>query len=93
MNAYIEAFHSVLEDECLSRHEFSNFSEAYAAISEYIEYYNCRRRHGSLNYMAPKQYHLQKTKEKNRLAAWEALKIKRIFYNIEGLGRLNKRNK
>ena len=53
MNAYIESFHSILEDECYSRHEFDTFAEAYEAISDYLNYYNNRRRHGSLGYMAP----------------------------------------
>ncbi|MFD2670646.1 integrase core domain-containing protein [Marinicrinis sediminis] len=29
MNAHIEAFHRILEDECLSRHEFQSDVEAY----------------------------------------------------------------
>jgi putative transposase len=29
MNAHIEAFHRILEDECLSRHEFASYKEAY----------------------------------------------------------------
>lgn len=53
MNAYIESFHSILEDECYSRHEFETFADAYEAISRYLHYYNHRRRHGSIKYMAP----------------------------------------
>jgi putative transposase len=57
MNAYIESFHSILEDECYSRNEFTSFTEAYRVISEYIDYYNNRRRHGSIGYMAPAKYY------------------------------------
>ena len=57
MNAHIEAFHSILGDECYSRNEFSSFMEAYGVITEYMEYYNRRRRHGSLRYMAPEVFH------------------------------------
>lgn len=57
MNAYIESFHSILEDECYSRYEFNTFAEAYEAISEYLDYYNNRRRHGSLNYMTPAAFY------------------------------------
>lgn len=57
LNAYIESFHSILEDECYGRNEFTSFTEAYRVISEYMDYYNNRRRHGSLNYMAPAQYY------------------------------------
>lgn len=59
MNAYIESFHSILEDDCYSRNEFSGFPEAYKVISDYImDYYNNRRRHGSINYMAPNKFYL-----------------------------------
>jgi putative transposase len=57
MNAYIEAFHSVLEDDCYSRHDFASFLDAYKTISEYMIYYNHRRRHGSILYMAPAKFH------------------------------------
>ena len=53
MNAYIESFHSILEDECYSRYEFETFAEAYEAISTYLDYYNPRRIYGSIGYMAP----------------------------------------
>jgi putative transposase len=53
LNAYIESFHSILEDECYSRYEFNTFAEAYEAIFDYLDYYNNRRRHGSLGYMTP----------------------------------------
>lgn len=48
MNAHIESFHAVLEDECYSRHEFLSYQDAYCQVSEYMRYYNERRRHGSL---------------------------------------------
>lgn len=57
LNAHIEAFHSILENECYSRHEFQSFMEVYAKVSWYIEYYNRKRRHGSLGYMAPEEFH------------------------------------
>lgn len=31
--------------------------EAYAEVSKYIEYYNRKRRHGSLGYMSPEEFH------------------------------------
>lgn len=43
MNAHIEAFHSILEEECYGLNEFLNFKEAYEIISQYIEYYNNRK--------------------------------------------------
>lgn len=58
MNAFIESFHAILEDDCLTRHEFNTYAEAYKAVSEYIQYYNTRRRHGSLKYKAPLTFYL-----------------------------------
>jgi len=57
LNAYIESFHSILEDDCYERHEFESFAHAYEVITEYMEYYNNRRRHGSINNMAPNQFY------------------------------------
>ena len=57
LNAHIEAFHSILEDDCYSRHQFNSYAEAYEQISLYMEYYNQRRRHGSLKNMAPEKYY------------------------------------
>lgn len=57
MNAYIESFHSILEDECYSRYDFNTFAEAYEAVTEYLYYYNHRRRHGSIGYIAPMTFY------------------------------------
>ncbi len=57
MNAHIEAFHSILEDDCYSRNQFESYAEAYEQISWYMDYYNQRRRHGSIKNMAPEKYH------------------------------------
>lgn len=56
-NAHIEAFNSILEDECFSRHEFKSFTEAYLAVVEFMDYYNNRRLHGSLGDVPPAEYH------------------------------------
>ncbi|WP_318153129.1 IS3 family transposase [Metabacillus arenae] len=56
LNAYIESFHSVIERECYQRYTFDCFDEAYFRIDEYIDFYNYRRYHGSLNYMSPIQF-------------------------------------
>ena len=68
LNAYIESFHSILEDECYSRHEFETFQEAYEEVSQYLDYYNNRRRHGSIGYQAPAVYY-QKHRNTKLLAA------------------------
>jgi len=57
MNAYIDSFHAILEDECYSRHEFQDFEDVYRIVSGYMDYYNNRRRHGSINNMAPMKFY------------------------------------
>ncbi|SHK87857.1 Integrase core domain-containing protein, partial [Alkalithermobacter thermoalcaliphilus JW-YL-7 = DSM 7308] len=56
-NAHIEAFHRLLEDECLSRSEFNSYAEAYEAVSEYIKFYNKTRIHSSLGYISPTEFY------------------------------------
>ncbi|NLM68916.1 MAG: transposase family protein [Firmicutes bacterium] len=53
MNAHIESFHSILESDCLSRHEFHSYAKAYKCVNEFMDYYNHRRRHGSLKNKVP----------------------------------------
>lgn len=38
--AHIEAFHSVLKEDCLPLYEFKDFAEAYRVITEFMRYYN-----------------------------------------------------
>ncbi|MBC7074511.1 MAG: IS3 family transposase [Syntrophomonadaceae bacterium] len=45
------------QTECYSRHDFQSFMEAYAEVARYIEYYNRKRRHDSLRYMSPEEFH------------------------------------
>lgn len=35
-NAHIEAFHSILEKECLERHEFESYRQAYETVTNYL---------------------------------------------------------
>jgi putative transposase len=55
-NAHIEAFHSLLEAECLLRNEFVDYQEAYRVVTEYLSFYNERRMHGSLYDRSPEQF-------------------------------------
>ncbi|MGE5593979.1 MAG: IS3 family transposase [Betaproteobacteria bacterium] len=36
--------------------EYADFAEAYAAIAEYMWYYNHRRRHGAIRFMSPEAF-------------------------------------
>ena len=55
-NAHIEAFHSILEKECLERHEFESYRQAYETVTNYLLFYNQRRIHGSLYDLSPVEF-------------------------------------
>jgi putative transposase len=57
MNAHIEAFHRILEDDCLSRNEFESYEEAYQEVTEFMEFYNERRIHSSILDLPPKEFY------------------------------------
>jgi putative transposase len=52
-NAYIEALHSNLQREVMDRYEFDSIYQAQLTIDRYYEWYNTKRRHGSLNGKTP----------------------------------------
>ena len=66
-NAHIEAFHRILEDECLSMNEFSSFREAYTKVADFLDYYNTIRIHSSIGYLAPEDFY-QATMSKTAIA-------------------------
>lgn len=70
MNAHIESFHRILEDDCLSRFQFETYEEAYKAVSEFMKYYNERRMHSSILDLSPNEFY-EKSKP-------EPLKIKEV---------------
>jgi putative transposase len=57
MNAHIESFHRVFEDDCLSRWQFETYGEAYREVNEFMVYYNERRIHSSLLDLSPKEFY------------------------------------
>ncbi|GGB63940.1 integrase [Lentibacillus populi] len=64
MNAHIESFHRIMEDDCMSRFEFETYGEAYEAITNFMDFYNNRRIHSSIRDLAPNEfYKLQKGKK------------------------------
>ena len=56
-NRHIEAFHSILEEDCISLHEFKTFAEAYQTITEFMSFYNEVRLHSSIGYKPTQDYH------------------------------------
>jgi putative transposase len=59
MNAHIESFHRILQDDCLSRYDFSTYGEAYEAVTEFMIFYNERRMHSSIKDLAPLDFYNQ----------------------------------
>lgn len=57
-NAHIEAFHRILEDECLGRWEFEKYEEGYREVVEFMDRYNTRRIHSSIFYMSPREFYM-----------------------------------
>lgn len=54
-NAYIEAFHSILDRELIQRFEFSGFYDAKQHIANFMEWYNNRRKHKEIGRITPQQ--------------------------------------
>lgn len=54
-NAYIEAFHSIMEREFTSRYELETFGMAEIKIEQYMHTYNHIRKHGKIGYITPVQ--------------------------------------
>lgn len=60
-NAPIEAFHSIIKREKLSRVVLKTYEDAKTVIFSYIEgFYNRRRIHSSIDYMTPYEVHYSK---------------------------------
>jgi transposase InsO family protein len=55
-NAVVEAWHSTLEFELLSRRHFATRAEARRAVAIFIDTYNTTRRHSSCQMLPPATY-------------------------------------
>ena len=56
-NAYIEAFHKSVKEDCIWQHDFQTFQEANLIIHKFFHDYNWNRPHSSLKYMTPKEFY------------------------------------
>lgn len=65
-NAHIEAYHAQLERDCLARTEIVSYQEAHRVISEYVDFYNSRRIHGSLYDLSPSDFRIALAREEVR---------------------------
>lgn len=70
MNAHIESFHRILEDDCMSRLEFDDYGDAYKEITGFMDFYNNRRIHSSILDLAPNEFY--------KLEKGEQIKMKEI---------------
>lgn len=83
-NGKIERFHRTIHEECLQKSSLINIDDAQKQIFKYIEYYNNKRLHSSLNYLTPDDY-LQgrvKTRLSEREKKLEAAAKNRIQVRI-----------
>lgn len=55
-NSYIEAYHSIIERDVIKRFEFESIHHAKAVFFRYNEWYNQKRKHGSLGRFSPEAY-------------------------------------
>ena len=55
-DAYIERWFRTLKEETVWLKEYTNFSEAWRDIQEFIRFYNEDRPHSALGYLSPKEY-------------------------------------
>lgn len=52
-NAHVESFYSTIESEFIAVHYFKDFKDVYIKLSNFINFYNNERVHGSLKYRTP----------------------------------------
>lgn len=69
-NGKIERWHRTISEECLRVKSPITFEEYQIYIEDYVNYYNTKRLHASLNYLTPEDFLLDR--EKERMAEREA---------------------
>lgn len=69
-NGKLERFHRSLSEECLRTESFLNLDDARKQIAAYIEFYNTKRLHSAIYFLAPADVLADRTKE--RIAEREA---------------------
>jgi len=63
-NGKIERFHRTIHVECLQNKSLISLDDAKNQIVKYIEYYNKKRLHSSLNYLTPEDYLMGRVDER-----------------------------
>lgn len=67
MNAHIESFHRIFEDDCLSRWQFETYAQAYEVVTEFMVFYNERRMHSSILDLSPMEFYKKQMQEKMQI--------------------------
>jgi len=81
-NSYIEAFFSNLRRDMLSKTEFYSYYEAKIKIKEYMNFYNCKRRHRSIGKITPQEKWTEGLKIKSKIKSeTEYLRIENQIKN------------
>lgn len=68
-NAHIESFNGRLRDECLNVQQFFSLADARAKIEAWRIDYNQRRPHGSLGYLTPTEFAVQRQAQRTEEVA------------------------
>ena len=61
-NAVAESFFKTIKYEWLNRFKFKSYNQLYNSIKEYIEWYNTKRLHSSLDYLTPLEMEIKLSK-------------------------------
>ena len=65
-NVFIERFWRSLKQEKIYRYDLETVAEAKEAIRAYIDFYNNRRPHQSLDYQTPAEIHFKNTQHESK---------------------------
>lgn len=60
-NIFIERFWRSLKYECIYLHSWADGKQLNKGLKEYIHFYNCLRKHQSLNYLTPEQVYFKRS--------------------------------
>jgi transposase InsO family protein len=63
-NGKIERYHRTISEECLRLKSPANLEDFKIYIEDYINFYNTKRLHASLNYLTPEDYLLGRKEER-----------------------------
>ncbi len=81
-NGKIERYHRTISEECLRLKSPANLEDFKIYIEDYINFYNTKRLHASLNYLTPEDYLLGRKEERlaERELKLETAKLNRANY-------------